>query len=218
MIRGAIFDADGTLLDSMGMWETVGARYLASLGVAARPGLRAILFPMTLAESAVYLKEAYGLTQTPQEIADGINHTIRDFYRQEVRAKPGAKEFLEALRARGVGITLATNTDRSLIVEGLVTVGLLPLLDEIYTCGELGVGKDRPDIFHRARDRMGTRTEETWVFEDAVHCARTAFLAGYHVAGVADPYSDQEELKKFSHLYLPDLTDFDAFYQKAIEL
>lgn len=218
MIRGAIFDADGTLLDSMGMWETVGARYLASLGVAARPGLRAILFPMTLAESAVYLKEAYGLTQTPQEIADGINHTIRDFYRQEVRAKPGAKEFLEALRARGVGITLATNTDRSLIVEGLVTAGLLPLLDEIYTCGELGVGKDRPDIFHRARDRMGTRTEETWVFEDAVHCARTAFLAGYHVAGVADPYSDQEKLKKFCHIYLPDLTDFDAFYQKAIEL
>ncbi len=218
MIRGAIFDADGTLLDSMGMWETVGARYLDSLGITAQPGLRAILFPMTMAESAVYLKETYGLAQTPQEIVDGINHTIRDFYRQEVRAKPGAKEFLEALRAKGVGITLATNTDRSLIVEGLVTVGLLPLLDEIYTCGELGVGKDRPDIFHRARDRMGTRTEETWVFEDAVHCARTAFQAGYRVVGVADPYSDQETLKTFSHLYLPDLTDFDAFYQKAIEL
>ncbi|MDO4516481.1 MAG: HAD family phosphatase [Bacillota bacterium] len=217
VIRGAIFDADGTLLDSMGMWDTVGARYLASLGVTARPGLRAILFPMTLAESAVYLKEAYGLAQSHQEIAEGINRTIRDFYRNEVREKPGAREFLEALRARGVGITLATNTDRSVIVEGLVTAGLLPLLDEIYTCGELGVGKDRPDIFHRARDRMGTRTEETWVFEDAVHCARTAFQAGYPVVGVADPFSDQEELKKFCHIYLPDLTDFDGFYQKAMK-
>ena len=48
MIQGAIFDADGTLLDSMGMWDTVGERYLASLGVTARPGLRQILFPLSL--------------------------------------------------------------------------------------------------------------------------------------------------------------------------
>ena len=52
MIQGAIFDADGTLLDSMGMWDTVGERYLASLGIPARPGLREILFPMSLTQCA----------------------------------------------------------------------------------------------------------------------------------------------------------------------
>ena len=62
MIQGAIFDADGTLLDSMGMWDTVGERYLASLGVTARPGLRQILFPLSLSQCAAYLRESYGLS------------------------------------------------------------------------------------------------------------------------------------------------------------
>lgn len=217
MIKGAIFDADGTLIDSMGMWDTVGERYLASLGVAARPGLRAILFPMTQLEGAVYMKEAYGLSQSHQEIMEGVNDTIRNFYRYEVKAKPGAADFLRALRKKGVPITLATNTDRGPITDGLRTAGLLDLLDEVYTCGELHTGKDRPDIYHHARDRMGTRTEETWVFEDAVHGAQTAFQAGYRVAGVADPFSDQEVLKTVSHLYLPDLTDFQGFWAQAIK-
>lgn len=215
MIKGAIFDADGTLLDSMGMWDTVGERYLASLGIAARPGLRQILFPLSLSQCAVYLKESYGLPDTCQEIEDGINGTIRAFYAQEVQAKAGARAFLTGLRQRGVSITLATATDREVITLGLRRTGLLPLLDGLVTCGDLGVDKRTPTIFHYARDWMGTATEETWVFEDAVHAAQTAYQAGYRVAGVADPYSDQEALRRTCHLYLPDLTDLAGFCQGA---
>lgn len=215
MIKGAIFDADGTLLDSMGMWDTVGERYLASLGIAARPGLRQILFPLSLSQCAVYLKESYGLPDSHRDIEAGINGTIRTFYRQEVVAKAGAKEFLTELRRRGVAITLATATDREVITAGLARTGLLPLLDGLVTCGDLGVDKRTPTIFHYARDDMGTATEATWVFEDAVHAARTAYQAGYWVAGVADPYSDQEALQGTCHLYLPDLTDFMGFYKRA---
>ncbi len=215
MIKGAIFDADGTLIDSMGMWDTVGERYLASLGIAARPGLRAVLFPMTQLEGAVYMKEAYGLSQSHQEIMEGINQTVWSFYRHEVKPKPGAAEFLRALRAKGIPCTLATNTDRGPITDGLKTAGLFGLLDEIYTCRELNTGKDKPFIYDHARYHMGTLTEETWVFEDAVHGARTAFQAGYRVAGVHDLYSDQELLKTFCHLYLPDLTDFEGFWAAA---
>lgn len=215
MIEGAIFDADGTLLDSMGMWDTVGERYLASLGVAARPGLRQILFPLSLSQCAVYLKESYALPQSHQEIENGINGTIRTFYCHEVQAKAGAKAFLTALRQHGVAITLATATDRAVITKGLERTGLLPLLDDLITCGDLGVDKRTPTIFHYARDKMGTATEATWVFEDAVHAAQTAYQAGYWVAGVADPYSDQAALQATCHLYLPSLTDFTGFYEKA---
>jgi beta-phosphoglucomutase-like phosphatase (HAD superfamily) len=215
MIKGAIFDADGTLLDSMGMWDTVGQRYLASLGVAARPGLRQELFPLSLAQCAVYLRDHYALPLEPKAIEDGINGIIRHFYCQEVEAKAGAREFLAQLRWQGVKCTLATATEHSVIEEGLKRTGLFPLLDGLYTCGDLNTSKGEPYIFDYARDAMGTRTEDTWVFEDAVHAASTAYRAGYPVAGVADPYSDQEALKKVCHVYLPNLLDFDGFYERA---
>lgn len=216
MIQGAIFDADGTLLDSMGMWDTVGERYLRSLGVQPPPGLREALFPLSLAQCAVYLKDRFALPLTPPEIEAGVNGIIRSFYRGEVLAKAGVLDFLRSLKARGIPCYLATATDREVITAGLARTGILPLLDGLVTCGDLGVDKRTPDIFDYARDKMGTKTEATWVFEDAVHAAATAAAAGYPVAGVADPYSDQAALQKLARIYLPDLTDFPGFYAQAM--
>ncbi len=209
MIRGAIFDADGTLLDSMGMWDAAGERYLASLGIRARPDLKEALFPLTPPQSAAYLKETYRLPLTEAEIQAGLDENVRRYYTGEAEAKPGARALLEALRARGVTCTLATATNRPLILAGLDRAGLLPLLDDVFTCGELGTDKSVPDIFHHARRAMGTDLTETWVFEDAVHAAETAFRAGFRVAGVSDPYSDQQALRLTCHLYLPSMADTD---------
>lgn len=217
MIKGAIFDADGTLLDSMGAWDVAAVNYLASRGVEARPDLKPILYLLTLSESAAYLHEAYGLSDSPEEIEETIKENMRRFYRDRVEAKPGALAFLERLKARGVKLALATNTARVAITEGLRRTGILPLLDGVYTTAELGMDKHNPAFFHQVRRALGTETAETWVFEDAVHAAKTAFRAGFPVAGVADPYSDQAELKRVCHLYLPDLTDFDAFWARARE-
>lgn len=218
MIRGAIFDADGTLLDSMGMWETAEVRYLAAMGIEARPGLSEALFALTLAEGAAFLRREYHLPLTPEEVAAGINRVILHFYQHEVQPKPGAKAFLRKLREKGVRVTLATNTDRAVITEGLKSTGLLPLLEELFTCGELNTSKRNSSlVFDTARRWMGTDVAETWVFEDAVHAAETARKAGYPVAGVADPYSDQRKLRAVSRLYLPDLTDFSGFWTAANE-
>ena len=215
MIQGAIFDADGTLLDSMGMWDTVGERYLISQGVRPPAGLREDLFPLSLAQCAVYLKDRFALPLAPSAIEAGINGVIRSFYAGEVVAKAGVLDFLRGLKAKGVPLYLATATDREVITKGLERTGILPLLDGLVTCGDLGVNKSTPAIYDAARDALGTRTEETWVFEDAVHAATTARRAGYPIAGVYDPFSDQEALKAVSTLYLPDLTDLPGFWAAA---
>ena len=74
-----IFDVDGVLLDSMTIWEEAGARYLRSLERDPGPDLGRILFPMTLREGAVYLKETYGLKEEPEEIEDGVLAVVRIF-------------------------------------------------------------------------------------------------------------------------------------------
>ena len=80
MNKGAIFDVDGTLLDSMPIWDDASERFLSGLGVKAEPGLNEIMFRMSLDEGAAYLKSAYGLDLSEQEIKDGILGVIRDFY------------------------------------------------------------------------------------------------------------------------------------------
>ncbi|MDF2838810.1 MAG: hypothetical protein K0S60_513 [Evtepia sp.] len=218
MIQGVIFDADGTLLDSTAMWMEAGIRYLDTLGISADASLGEKLFSMTLTDSAEYLRVSYQINRSNEEIAAGINQTIWSFYQEEVTLKPGAKQFLESLRKLEIPMTLATATDRELIEDGLHHTGILNYFDKIFTCEEVGLGKDWPDIYLQAKTCMGTDLEKTWVFEDAVHGAKTARMAGFMVAGVYDPIShnQQEILKHLAHIYLSDLSQFDYFYQQAI--
>ena len=110
MIRGAIFDLDGTLLDSNGFWERAPEAWLAALGKRAKPGLGRAIFSMTLPEAADYLIAEYGLAQTPEEIAAGVNAAMERFYRQEIPVKPGAPALIRALHARGVPCAVASVT------------------------------------------------------------------------------------------------------------
>ncbi len=105
MIRGAIFDLDGVLLDSMGIWEGLGARYLRRLRITPEPGLNEILFPMSMEQGAAYLKARYPLQQSEAEICCGIAQMLEDYYVREVPAKPGAA----ALSTVGVAHLLAVD-------------------------------------------------------------------------------------------------------------
>lgn len=206
MIHGAIFDVDGTLLDSMGMWEHAAERYLAGLGIAAEPDLEKKLFTFTMEESAAYLKQTYHLDASVSAVMDGINETIGTFYRKEAEPKAGILEFLEALHKENIPMTIATATDSIHIEAALKRNRMDGYFMKILTCTEVGVGKERPDIYIQAAECMQTDIAETWVFEDAYHGAKTAYDAGFQVCGVFDAASASHvvELKKYSHIYVED--------------
>ena len=209
-IRGAIFDVDGTLLDSMFIWDTIGETYLRSIGYEPREKLNEVFKNMSLFQAARYYRTEYGVTLSIDEIMNGVNAMLERYYRFEVSLKPGVAELLAQLQASGVKLCIATATDRHLVEAALDRCGVLSCFGEIFTCNEVGHGKDEPDIFEEALRFLGTEKAETVVFDDALYAVRTAKEAGFPVAAVYDSHEKaQDQIRMLADVYLEELTQLD---------
>lgn len=183
-ITAAIFDMDGTILDSSAMWAEVSPTVLRSFGVEPRPSIYHDMLPLGMGEFAPTLKRDYALPQPVEIIEAAIERIVRQYYEEEAQLKPGALEFLQALKAAGVPVALATATDRFLVEPALRLTGAWELFDAVYTCAEVGKSKNDPLIYRLA---AGTSPKETaWVFEDALYAIETARADGFPVCAVAD--------------------------------
>ncbi len=208
MIRGAIFDVDGTLLDSMSIWGTVGEDYLRSLGCIPHENLTETFKCFSLYEAACYYRSEYGITLSVEEILTGINQMIEQYYFTETQAKPGVEAFLRTLQEHGVKMCIATSIDTYLIDASLERCGIRSYFSEIFTSNAVGHGKSEPHIYRAAQASLGTPIEETYVFEDAFYAAKAAAAVGFPIIGVYDPSETQQaELKSLSEVYLQDFRD-----------
>ena len=208
MIKGAIFDLDGTLLDSMFIWDTIGEEYLRSLGKEPHEDLKETFMTLTLEEAAVYYRENYGVTLSVEEIVDGVNSMVEQTYRTKVTLKPGISEYLAWLKENRVRMCVATVTDRYLVEETLERLGVRHYFSEIFTCAEVGFGKDKPIIYQKALEHLGTAKDETYVFEDMLFALNTAKTDGFPTVGVYDRHEvHQDELKELADYYVLDFTD-----------
>ena len=203
-IKGAIFDADGTMLDSMQVWHTVAADYLVSRARTPHPDLNDTLLGMGGHEIPLYFQNEYRLNDSVEDIQQGIHRLLEDFYYTKAPVKQGVIPVLEFLRARGIKMCVATATDRYLIEPALQRCGLLMYFERIFTCGEERTSKRSPEIYLKAAEYLGTEIAETLVFEDALYAVQSASIAGFPVVGVYDEHSDndQEEIKRIGDYYV----------------
>ncbi|MBR3996817.1 MAG: HAD family phosphatase [Clostridia bacterium] len=203
MLTGAIFDFDGTLLDSMFIWDTIGEDYLRTLGKEPHENLKETFMTLTLEEAAEYYREHYKVTLSVTEIVDSINAMVEGIYRTKVTLKPGVMAYLRLLKERGVKMCVATVTDRYLVEDTLERLGILHYFCGIFTCAEVGYGKDKPIIYQKALEHLGTAKEETFVFEDSLFALETAKTDGFPTVGVYDMHeSRQEEMKRLADCYV----------------
>ena len=192
-LKAAIFDLDGTLLDSMYYWRHMFEIFLDGFGKKPKADLKDKLKPLSLQESADVFRLEYGVPGSTEEVAEGINKVLEERYFHTIEAKPYVREFLELLRENGVKICAATATDRYLVEAALKRIGLYDYFARIYTCTEVGRGKEFPDIYLKAMEFMGERQEDTVVFEDAYYAIKTAKAAGFYVVAMADETAKEDE-------------------------
>lgn len=204
--RYAIFDMDGTLVDSMGYWTGLAVEYLAGLGIREIPAdLPGRLMSMTMAQGAALLIQTFGLAVDAQELVAQQNAVMAGHYRRDIPLKPGVRAYLGALRARGVSMCVASATAEPLVEACLTRLGIREFFQFVLSCESLGVSKERPDIFHLAARRLGAEPGEVAVYEDALHAARTAKEAGYYLVAVYDESAQDrwEELQSLADEALP---------------
>ena len=173
---------------------------------------------MSLYQSACYLQKEYGVNLSVDQIIKGINQTIETFYINQVQPKAHAGEFLDQLRCAGIRMCIATATDRYLIEAALKRCGLDEYFEAIFTCSEVGQGKDQPDIFRRAMEYFAAERNECVVFEDAIHAAQTAKSDGFILAAVYDSSEiRQEELRQLADCYIADYRHTEEFWKLGQE-
>lgn len=209
-IKGAIFDIDGTLLDSMPIWESVAADFLVSRGKQPRPGLNAELGKMGGSQMPDYFRSEYGITETALEIHEAMGELLENFYTNVAPLKAGAMDVLKEFRARGIRMCAATATDRFLIEPALERLGIIGFFEKVFTCGEELTSKSKPDIFLKALETLGTCISETLVFEDALYAIRTVKEVGFPLVAVYDlsAAKHQDEILDICDLYYKSLADF----------
>ena len=220
MIKGVIFDIDGVILDSMPIWDKAGEMFLINLGIQPESGLAETLFCMRMSEGAKYLKERYLLDMNEDEIINGVNETIKDFYAHQVQLKEGVEQFLRGIKQHGIKMVAATSCDRQVFERALKRLNVIDYFERIFTSTEVGAGKVKPDIYLASAKHIGTLPEDTWVFEDALYAIRTAKNAGFRTVGVYDDSSkaDWDEIKKVSDLHFKNLDNVHAFLEKVSSL
>ena len=215
-IKCAIFDFDGTLFDSMFIWESVGEIYLRSLGKEPKPTLREDVRALSLYQSACYFRKEYDLPLSEEQIMSGINKTIEHFYINEVMPKLYVTEFLEKMKQKGIPMCIATASDRYQIEAALSRCGMSHYFEAIFTCSEVGCGKDEPVIFRKAMEYFNSDRSSSIIFEDALHAIKTAKNDGFTVVSVFDDSEKrQDEVRAISDCYIRDFEHTEDFRKFA---
>lgn len=210
---GVIFDLDGTLIDSMGIWHQIDIDYLGSKGIELPDDLQGKVEGKSFRETAIYFKERFKLTETIEEIMEVWNVMSFDMYTTKVTLKPGVINILEHIKKMGLKIGIATSNSTHLTTAVLKSMKIDKYFDAVVTGNDVKKGKPDPEIYLKAADRLDIQPSKCFVFEDIPSGILAGKNAGMTTCAVEDEYSSEAREKK---IMLADYytVDYNAFLKE----
>ncbi|MDE7164350.1 MAG: HAD family phosphatase [Clostridiales bacterium] len=196
-IKGAIFDLDGTLLDSMWIWADIDKRFLSRRGIEVPPDYMGKVGAMSYRQAAEYTIARFGLSDTPEDLMTEWSEMAVGLYATELKLKPKTEKILNALKGKSVKLAVCTSATPEMCLPALKNNGVEKFFDAVVTTLEIGKGKEFPDVYLAAAERLNLPPAECAVFEDTLRAVTTAKSAGFYTVGVRDKFSaaDEREIK-----------------------
>ena len=203
-IKGAIFDLDGTLVDSMWVWSQIDADYLKIKGHSLPDNLKSDIEHLSFNQTAVYFKKRFNISDSIDQIINDWHNMAFNHYSNDVKLKTGAKEFLNHLKSRNIKIALATSNSIPLLEACLKNNDIYNYFDSITTTDEVSNGKSSPDVYILAATKIGINPQNCAVFEDILPAVQAAKSADMTVIAVKDAASSdsQESFLKYADKYI----------------
>lgn len=209
-IEGAVFDLDGTLVDSVKFWQGLADGFLSQFGKVPDDEIKNQLKPLTMSGAANLLHEKCLPDYSKEQVDAMLGEYMQREYTEKIMPKHGVKNFLFALKCSGVRMCVATATEREYATALLKRLNMLDYFCVVLCCSDLKTDKSEPKIYDTAFDILGRKRETTYIFEDSLHCIETAKKANYKVVGVRDEHTKnvEDKIKKLSDVYINDYDDF----------
>lgn len=210
-IKGAIFDLDGTLVDSLWVWNQINEDFIKLNGLDITSGeLMKDVAHFSFSETANHFKTTYGIKESLEEIKDFWNREAEKQYSTKIFLKPGAKNFLDWLKVKSIPMAVATSNSRHLMSVSLKANGILDYFNATVTTDETAARtKAKPDVYLLAARKLGLKPEELVVFEDIPHAMQGARSAGMKVIGIWDEFTNlsEETASGLCDLYIKDYNE-----------
>ena len=213
-IKGAVFDFDGTLFDSMWVWENIDVTFLARYNQVPDQEIRESLKELSVLMSARLFKEKFGLTRSVEEIILEFGEIAGERHQNDILPKPYVIDFLEILKANHIPMCIATASIKNNVTAALKRTDMLSYFDFIISGDEMKSGKDNPEIYLICAEKMNQNPRDVFVFEDALHAIKTAKTAGFVTVGVYDQFAEDQTdaIKKECHYYLKDFSETEILF------
>ncbi|MBE6365478.1 MAG: HAD family phosphatase [Lentisphaerae bacterium] len=197
--KAAIFDLDGTLLDSMGIWSNLCYQFLQRHGITLEAGglagMEKKLEVLSIRNALEYVLKVFPQINIDLDSAHQQTwQIVENFYRHQAEIKPGIPEIIAELESKNIPAGIITATESELVNAALQKVGLDGFFcDRVMSCATLQMSKRSPEVFMMMAEKLNAAPSEIIVFEDALYAASTAKAAGFAVAAVYDPSEKNPE-------------------------